>query len=123
MTSGPTDRPRRLRRTGALRALVRETRLDVDDLIQPLFVVHGREVRRPSASLPGIHPFSADAALATGADHADGNFTTIGNQDFFEHRWFVGRVTCSVDLVRRIGSLDGANLVDEKLRNTPHATI
>jgi len=64
----PRDRPRRLRRTAALRALVRETALGVDDLIQPLFVVHGREVRRESPSLPGVHHLSVDTSLDREAD-------------------------------------------------------
>ncbi len=63
MAHAPRDRPRRLRRTGALRALVRETALHPAHLIQPLFVVHGTSLRREIASLPGIHHFSVDAAL------------------------------------------------------------
>ena len=51
---GPgVKRPRRLRRTAALRDLVRETTLEPGDLVQPLFVVAGDDVRRPVASMPG----------------------------------------------------------------------
>jgi len=64
----PSRRPRRLRRTDAVRALVRETRLGVDDLIQPLFVVHGEGVRREITSLPGVHHLSVDASLDREAD-------------------------------------------------------
>lgn len=53
-------RPRRLRRTGALRRLVRETSLESGHLIQPLFVVHGKGVRRPIASMPGVAQVSVD---------------------------------------------------------------
>jgi porphobilinogen synthase len=53
-------RPRRLRRTPALRDLVRETTLAPDDLVFPLFVVPGRGVRRPIASMPGIDQVSVD---------------------------------------------------------------
>jgi porphobilinogen synthase len=53
-------RPRRLRRTAALRDLVRETPLDAGDLIQPLFVVPGEGVRDPVPSMPGIDRVSAD---------------------------------------------------------------
>ncbi len=63
MREFPTVRPRRRRRTGALRALVREHRLDVASLIHPLFVVHGSGVRREIASMPGVHQLSVDAAL------------------------------------------------------------
>ena len=46
-------RPRRLREKPLLRTLVRETRLAVDDLLYPAFVVHGRGIREPIASMPG----------------------------------------------------------------------
>jgi porphobilinogen synthase len=50
----PADRPRRLRRTPALRRLVAETRLGVDDLVAPLFVREGIDAPAPIASLPGV---------------------------------------------------------------------
>jgi len=53
-------RPRRLRRTAALRDLVRETTLEPDDLVQPLFVIPGAEVRRPVSSMPGVDQLSVD---------------------------------------------------------------
>jgi porphobilinogen synthase len=56
----PTSRPRRLRRTEALRRLVRETTLSVGDLILPLFVAPGRGVREPIASMPGHYQLSLD---------------------------------------------------------------
>ncbi len=52
--SYPARRMRRLRRTPALRRLVAETRLSVDDLVAPLFVREGIEAPRPVASLPGV---------------------------------------------------------------------
>ena len=54
------NRPRRLRRTGNLRALVRETRLAPDDFILPLFACAGKNVRREIASMPGVHNLSVD---------------------------------------------------------------
>src|SRR5918911_1542218 len=56
----PATRLRRLRRTDALRRLVRETSLAVDDLILPLFVMPGRGVREPIASMPGHAQLSLD---------------------------------------------------------------
>ncbi len=56
----PDHRPRRLRRTPALRRLVRETTLSVDHLVLPLFVGPGRGVKEPIASMPGQHRFSVD---------------------------------------------------------------
>ena len=50
----PVLRPRRLRRTAALRRLVAETRLSVDDLVAPLFIREGIDSPRPVASLPGV---------------------------------------------------------------------
>jgi porphobilinogen synthase len=60
---------RRLRRTGALRDLVRETRLDAADLVLPMFVVHGSGVRRPIGAIPGHAHMSIDVAVAE-AEHA-----------------------------------------------------
>jgi porphobilinogen synthase len=57
-------RPRRLRRTPALRAMVRETRLAPDDFIYPLFVTHGQSVRHPIASMPGVYQLSIDQLAA-----------------------------------------------------------
>jgi porphobilinogen synthase len=50
----PTRRPRRLRRTAALRRLVAETRLSVDDLVAPLFVREGIDEPQVISSLPGV---------------------------------------------------------------------
>ncbi|GAC1312452.1 MAG: porphobilinogen synthase [Acidimicrobiales bacterium] len=52
--SFPTRRMRRLRRTPALRRLVAETRLGVDDLVAPLFVREGIDEPAPISSLPGV---------------------------------------------------------------------
>jgi porphobilinogen synthase len=60
MANFPEYRPRRLRRTEALRRLVRETTLGVDDLILPLFVTPGQGVRRPVGSMPGVSQTSVD---------------------------------------------------------------
>jgi porphobilinogen synthase len=56
----PADRPRRLRRTAALRSMVRETRIQPSDLILPLFAVSGRGVRKPIGSMPGVAQLSVD---------------------------------------------------------------
>src|SRR5712692_6469675 len=67
----PLQRLRRLRRSPILRRLVRETRLDVDDLIYPMFVVHGRAVSRPIPSMPGICQLSVDRAVAEAREVRD----------------------------------------------------
>jgi porphobilinogen synthase len=66
----PSHRTRRLRRSPALRALVRETRLDPASFIQPLFVVPGRERREPIPAMPGQARLSPDEALATARELA-----------------------------------------------------
>ena len=58
--SFPTNRPRRLRRSEALRTLVRETHLTTAGLIYPMFVCPGTKVRQEVSSMPGIHQQSAD---------------------------------------------------------------
>jgi porphobilinogen synthase len=58
------DRPRRLRRTAALRALVKETRLAPGQLVMPLFVISGRDRSEPIESLPGHARLSVDRAVA-----------------------------------------------------------
>lgn len=56
----PTYRPRRLRRTETLRAMVRENTLDATDLIYPMFVEFGENVRREVPSMPGVFNISLD---------------------------------------------------------------
>jgi len=56
----PLVRMRRLRRSEALRRMVRETRLSPDQLIQPLFAVPGQGVRKPVSSMPGVAQLSVD---------------------------------------------------------------
>jgi porphobilinogen synthase len=60
VTTFPVTRLRRLRRTDALRALVRETKLDLGDLAYPLFVCPGEGVEEPLEALPGIARRSVD---------------------------------------------------------------
>lgn len=63
MPSHPAYRPRRLRRTEALRAASRETSVSPGDLVLPLFAVHGAGVRRPVSSMPGVEQTSPDELL------------------------------------------------------------
>jgi porphobilinogen synthase len=63
MSDFPAARGRRLRRTPALRALVRETRLSAGQLVLPLFVLPGKGVREPVESMPGVHRTSVDELL------------------------------------------------------------
>jgi porphobilinogen synthase len=56
----PTERPRRLRRSEAIRGLVRETRLTKSGFVYPMFVCPGTKVRKEVSSMPGIHQQSVD---------------------------------------------------------------
>jgi porphobilinogen synthase len=71
MSRFPAYRPRRLRRSEALRRLVRETRVTVEQLIQPLFVVPGSGVERPVGSMPGVAQLSVDRAAEQCRELAD----------------------------------------------------
>ncbi|MBW7476202.1 porphobilinogen synthase [Paenibacillus oenotherae] len=62
--SYPITRHRRLRRTSALRSLVRETQLTVNDFIYPLFVTHGTGVKEEIPSMPGVYHLSLDLLKA-----------------------------------------------------------
>lgn len=56
----PITRLRRLRRTETLRRMVRETRLHPDHLIQPYFVIPGKDEKKPISSMPGVFQLSID---------------------------------------------------------------
>lgn len=63
----PIHRPRRLRRTQAIREMVRETTLNTENLIAPLFIVPGEKVKREISSMPGQYNLSIDNAAAKAA--------------------------------------------------------
>ena len=64
----PIHRLRRLRRTEALRSLVRETRLDPAQFILPLFVCPGEDVRREIGAMPGNYQMSIDQLVGECAE-------------------------------------------------------
>ena len=70
----PRNRPRRLRRSETLRAMVRETELSPRDFILPLFAMPGRGERREVASMPGVFQLSPDQILVE-AKKAAGYFS------------------------------------------------
>jgi porphobilinogen synthase len=67
----PLARPRRLRRTETLRRMVRETRLGVDSLIYPVFVVPGADVQEEIGSMPGVFHQSVDRVVEDAREVAD----------------------------------------------------
>ena len=56
-------RPRRLRNSKILRSLVSETKLDLDDLVYPLFIKFGKKIKIEIDSMPGVYQFSKDTVL------------------------------------------------------------
>ncbi len=61
-------RPRRLRVSAGVRQLVRETTLEVGNLVYPLFVVPGNQIRREISSMPGVFHLSPDMAVKEAAE-------------------------------------------------------
>src|ERR687883_1519938 len=69
----PATRMRRLRRSGLLRGMVRETELTAQHLVQPLFVELGTDSRTPVDAMPGVERLSISQAVEeAGAVHALG---------------------------------------------------
>lgn len=62
--SFPVTRLRRLRRNANFRRLIRESSISADDLIFPMFVIHGENVRNPVPSMPGVFQLSIDNLVA-----------------------------------------------------------
>ena len=67
----PDYRPRRLRHSEALRRMIRETSLSVNDLILPLFAIGGRDIQNPISSMPGHFQLSVDNLLKTAKEAYD----------------------------------------------------
>ncbi|MGB9667670.1 MAG: porphobilinogen synthase [Thermosulfidibacteraceae bacterium] len=59
----PIHRPRRLRKNELIRSMVRETSLDVKDMVQPFFVVPGEKVVEPVKAMPGVFRYSVDTLI------------------------------------------------------------
>jgi porphobilinogen synthase len=73
----PAYRPRRLRQSPALRALVRETRLHPAQLVLPLFVRSGRKLRRPIGAMPGVCQLSPDELVKEAAQAAEAGVPAV----------------------------------------------
>ena len=70
MSTYPIYRPRRLRANENLRRLVRETALSVNDLIYPMFVVHGHSTANEIAAMPGCYQYSIDRLVTAAKELA-----------------------------------------------------
>jgi porphobilinogen synthase len=70
MAGFPQIRLRRLRRTETLRALVRETQVNINDLVYPMFVVEGKRIKQEISSMPDVFRFSPDCLAKETAEIA-----------------------------------------------------
>ncbi|MDE0325515.1 MAG: porphobilinogen synthase [Candidatus Poribacteria bacterium] len=70
MSTFPIYRPRRLRANENLRRLIRETTLSVDDLIYPMFVVHGHNTTTEISAMPGCYQYSVDTLVTAAKELA-----------------------------------------------------
>lgn len=66
----PRTRPRRLRSSNTLRQMVKETSFLLEDLVYPMFVVHGKGIKNPVSSMPGVYQHSIDSLLREAGEAA-----------------------------------------------------
>ncbi len=86
----PGNRPRRLRRSETLRAMVRETELSPRDFILPLFALPGRGERREVASMPGVFQLSPDQILVEAKKAAEASVPAVILFGLPEHKDALG---------------------------------
>ena len=70
MSRYPVYRPRRLRANEGVRRLIRETELSANDLIYPMFVVHGQDTAIEISSMPGCYQYSVDRLVCAAQELA-----------------------------------------------------
>ena len=86
----PRNRPRRLRRSETLRAMVRETELSPRDFILPLFAMPGRGERREVSSMPGVFQLSPDQILVEAKKAAEASVPAVILFGLPEHKDALG---------------------------------
>ena len=95
--SFPISRLRRLRRTPAIREMVRETRVEVSSLVAPLFIVPGAGVCKEVRSMPGQYQMSSDVAARKVAEVSDLGIRSVilfaipETKDEVDSRWLAER--------------------------------
>lgn len=102
------ERPRRLRRTGAMRALVRENRLHAEQFIQPIFVREGLQGSTDIEGMPGVQQHDIDGMLRTADAALDAGVRSVMVFAVPETRDAQGSRACDVDgpLTRAVAALD-----------------
>ncbi|MCS7308031.1 MAG: porphobilinogen synthase, partial [Aquificaceae bacterium] len=91
----PLLRPRRLRNNESIRSLVRETRLNLDDLIYPVFVRHGENIVEEIPSMPGVYRYTLDKLVDAVKEIRDLGIKAIILFGIPEHKDEVGSDTWS----------------------------
>src|ERR1700732_4417334 len=91
----PTHRPRRLRRTEALRGFVRETRLSTNGLVYPMFACPGTKVRTEVSSMPGIFQQSVDQIVEECREVAELGIPAVILFGLPEHKDETGSEACA----------------------------
>jgi len=93
----PYTRPRRLRVSSAVRSMVQETRLNVNDFIYPIFVCSGNGVKNPIESMPGIFQLSIDEAKKEAKEAYDLGIKSVILFGIPEHKDEIGSEAYSED--------------------------
>jgi porphobilinogen synthase len=106
----PQLRLRRLRRTEMLRALVRESRVDIGDLVYPIFVAEGRGIKEEIPSMPGIFRFSPDQLPVEVEEIAELKIPAVLLFGIPEHKDEVGSPAC-----------DPEGIVQQAVRTIKHS--
>jgi len=106
----PEYRPRRMRRSAALRALVRETHLRADQLVLPLFVVPGTGVEHPVGAMPGVVQRSVDRTAEFCRRLVDDGVRSVLLFGVPEHKDAVGSGATAADgiIPRALGAIRAA---------------
>ncbi len=86
----PEYRPRRMRRTEQLRALIRETHLQPSQLIYPLFIIPGKNKREEVPSMPGVYRLTVDLLAKEGKECLKAGVSTVILFGLPEHKDAVG---------------------------------
>ncbi|HCX84309.1 MAG TPA: porphobilinogen synthase [Micrococcales bacterium] len=110
-----TVRPRRLRATPALRALVAETRLHPERLVLPLFVREGLAQPHPIASMPGVQQHTLDSLRAAAAEAAEAGVGGVMLFGVPAHRDAVGSAADAADGVLNVATAAVAAEVGDAL--------
>ncbi|RYY48727.1 MAG: porphobilinogen synthase [Actinomycetales bacterium] len=111
----PLHRPRRLRTTPAMRALVRETRTEPSQLVLPMFVAEGLREPRPIASMPGVVQHSRDSARRAVREAADLGLGGVMLFGVPEHKDAEGSGALAADGILNVALADARDEVGDDL--------